>query len=93
MTDQERFNKLQQTGIIKDFGAVMRGIADAALESAFGAEYIQLSDIHRKLVLQDCLEAGDEEHISIRQYLHRIGKGNLSSYAEVMSVRLKGGRE
>ena len=91
MTNSEQFEKLIAAKIIKDFGAVMRGLAGTALEYTWGAEYIGLSSIQEKLVMQDFLEASEGENLTANQYYRRIGKGNLLSYAECLVARLHHG--
>ena len=76
---------------MKDFGAVMRGLADAALENVFNAEWIKLSSADAKLVRQDFLEASEENRIGASEYSRRIGKGNLQSYADTMQARFRKG--
>ena len=72
---------------MREFGAVLRGMADAQLENAFGIEWIDLDPESRRLVLQDFLEGGEDENLTAREYLRRIGRGGLAGYAAVMKVR------
>ena len=72
----------------KDYGMVMRGLADAALESAFNADWIKLSSLDQRNVRQDYLEADEEDGCSVQEYRQRIGYGNLlQAYAEVLRVQ------
>lgn len=83
--------KAKSSTKMRDFGAIMRGMADAALESAFGAEWIHLDSARQRLIRQDFLEASEEENISASEYRGRIGSGNLKSYGDVMIVRERKG--
>lgn len=76
---------------MKDHGMVMRGLADAALESTFGAEYIKLDSEGARLVRQDFLDASEEDNVSAQEYRRRIGVNNLAAYAETMKARAKQG--
>ena len=76
---------------MKDFGAVMRGLADTALESVFGAEYIRLGDQEARLIRQDFLEASESENLSAREYAKNIGRNNLSAYGDTMIARFNKG--
>lgn len=76
----------------KDYGAVLRGMADAALESAFGAEWINLESPARRLVLADFLDASEEDNVSVLEYARRIGTGNLEAYGRMMIARANDSR-
>ena len=75
----------------RDFGAIMRGLGDTRLESVFGAEWINLDAKRRRLILQDFLEASEDDNLSASEYRSRIGAGNLKSYGDVMIVRERKG--
>lgn len=67
-------------------GAVLVGLADAALEYAFGAEWINL-ERGRNAVLLDFLDASDEQGMTATEYRDNIYRGNLQSYADCLLVQ------
>ena len=75
----------------RDHGAVMRGLAYNALETAFADEWIKLDAEGQRLVAQDFLDASEDESLSAREYRDRIGARNLESYAACMRVRMRKG--
>jgi hypothetical protein len=79
---------------MKDFGPIMRGLADCSLRSVFAAEWVKLDEEGQRLVRQDFLETNDcpaGEGVSVFAYFRRIGEGNLESYAATMKARLRCG--
>ncbi len=65
---------------------MLRGTADAALESVFGAEYINLDSEGVALVIGDYLLAAKEDNCTVREYRENIGTGNLSAYVDCLKV-------
>jgi hypothetical protein len=63
------------------------GIVSLLLEATFGDEWTDLNDHTRRLVRTDYMHAADSENIGGREYLRRIGSGNLSSYADCLKAR------
>lgn len=61
------------------------------LRESFGPEFDKLSNTDAALIGRDFLEATEEDGIDSDEYLRRIGRGNLQSYAEVMRVRARKG--
>lgn len=58
------------------------GLADAALELAFGKEWIEL-ERGRREVLHDFIES----NLTAQEYLDNIWAGNLQSYADTLLVK------
>lgn len=59
-----------------------------ALAITFGAEWRDLSDADKALIVRDCTDEGGVQDIG--EYRRNIGTGNLASYARVMRVRFNG---
>jgi hypothetical protein len=79
---------------MKDFGPIMRGLADCSLRSVFADEWVKLDEEGQRLVRQDFLETNDcpaFEGVSAFEFRRRIGEGNLASYAATMKARLSKG--
>lgn len=55
------------------------------LTFTFGAEWDELPEQDRALILRDCTEEGGVD--DLREYRRNIGAGNLAAYARVMRVR------
>ena len=65
------------------YGAIMAGLADNALESAFSVEWIKL-ERGRDAVMLDLLDASEAEGLTVSEYRNRIGRGNLQAYADTL---------
>lgn len=59
--------------------------ADSILFATFGDEYLALSERHKSLIIDDYIQAEDG-NMDCREYQRCIGRGNLLSYARVLSI-------
>ena len=73
---------------MKEFDAKMKRLAETALQFIFVKEWPSLDAEGARLVVQDFLEAHEDDKISGAEYVRRIGIGNLVSYADCMKARL-----
>jgi len=60
--------------------------AIAALEIEFGADWLYLTAAHKRLVMDDFIDANVAEGCSAIEYGRRIGAGNLGSYAKTLAA-------
>lgn len=72
--------------LIKD--QIMRGLADSALELAFGGEWINLENGSAE-VLADFITTNVDDGTSAPEYRDLIGRGNLQSYADCLLVQAR----
>lgn len=70
----------------KTHGAVLAGLAYAQLEVLAGAEFIHLSSPDQSAIACNLLDASHADKCSTREYLGRIGKGNLAKYAKHLMI-------
>ena len=70
-----------------ELSPMMRGLAYAALESAFGPEWIILNSDQQELIAIDAMEAAEAYDSTVRQYRDNIGIGNLASYVECLEIQ------
>ncbi len=70
------------------YGAMMSGVAYGQLERHSSGEFIRLDETQQSTVACDLLDAvnSKDDECSTSEYLRRIGKGNLVSYAKTLQA-------